>query len=112
MDRGHVARCRRGWWWPLIALAVATTGCQTVRTPEEHIAASDLPRELNMLSMPAYNVSPPDLLVVEVLEALPGRPITGERLVRPDGSISLDFYGSLYVAGLTTTSTRSVGTSV
>ncbi len=39
--------------------------------------------------------------MVEVLEALPGRPITGERLVRPDGTISLDFYGKLYVAGLT-----------
>ncbi len=38
---------------------------------------------------------------MEVLEALPGRPITGERLVRPDGTISLDFYGKVYVAGLT-----------
>ncbi len=46
-------------------------------------------------------VEPPDLLIVEVLEALPGRPISGERLVRPDGSISLSFYGDIPVAGLT-----------
>ena len=48
-----------------------------------------------------YVVEPPDLILVEVLEALPGRPISGERLVRPDGKISLGFYGDLYVAGLT-----------
>ena len=51
--------------------------------------------------MPDYVIEPPDLLRVEVLEALPGRPITGERLVRPDGKISLEFYGDVYVAGLT-----------
>jgi protein involved in polysaccharide export with SLBB domain len=50
---------------------------------------------------PAYVVEPPDLIIVEVLEALPGRPISGERLVRPDGSISLGFYGDIPVAGLT-----------
>ncbi len=33
--------------------------------------------------------------------ALPGRPISGERLVRPDGRISLGWYGDVYVAGLT-----------
>jgi polysaccharide biosynthesis/export protein len=51
--------------------------------------------------MSEYVVEPPDLLLVEVLEALPGRPISGERLVRPDGSISLGFYGNVHVAGLT-----------
>jgi protein involved in polysaccharide export with SLBB domain len=49
----------------------------------------------------AHVVEPPDLLLVEVLEALPGRPISGERLVRPDGKISLGFYGDVEVAGLT-----------
>jgi hypothetical protein len=42
-----------------------------------------------------------DVLTIEVLEALPGRPISGERVVRPDGTISLGFYGDLKVAGLT-----------
>ena len=46
-------------------------------------------------------VEPPDRIVVEVLEAAPGRPISGERLVRPDGTISLGFYGEVHVAGLT-----------
>jgi polysaccharide biosynthesis/export protein len=41
------------------------------------------------------------MVLVEVLEALPGRPISGERLVRPDGKISLGFYGDVEIAGLT-----------
>ena len=76
-------------------------GCQTVKTDENDLARTNLPRELNKVSMPTYVVEPPDILIVEVLEALPGRPITGERLVRPDGSISLGFYGDVQVAGLT-----------
>ena len=44
-----------------------------------------------------------DVVSVEVLEALPGRPINVERLVRPDGTISLNFYGDLPVVGLTRT---------
>jgi RNA polymerase sigma factor (sigma-70 family) len=48
-------------------------------------------------------VKPGDLIQIEVLEALPGRPISGERRVRPDGTISLGFYGDLPVAGLTRT---------
>jgi polysaccharide export outer membrane protein len=32
---------------------------------------------------------------------LPSRPISGERLVRPDGMISFGFYGDIYVRGLT-----------
>ncbi len=46
-------------------------------------------------------VQPGDVLVVEVLEALPGRPISGERVVKQDGTISLGFYGYLKVEGLT-----------
>ncbi len=38
-------------------------------------------------------VQPGRTLVIEVLEALPGRPFTGERVVRPDGTVSLGFYG-------------------
>ncbi len=58
------------------------------------------PHERAMISLP-HVVEPPDLIMVEVLEALPGRPISGERLVRPDGKISLGFYGDLDVRGLT-----------
>jgi RNA polymerase sigma factor (sigma-70 family) len=52
---------------------------------------------------PPRAIVPGDLLVIEVLEALPGRPITGRRIVRPDGTISLEFYGDLPVAGLNRT---------
>ncbi|CAN5786266.1 hypothetical protein BH23PLA1_BH23PLA1_14770 [soil metagenome] len=69
----------------------------TPRNSEE----ARIPRELEKVPLPEYVVEPPDLIRVEVLEALPGRPITGELLVRPDGSISLNFYGEVYVAGLT-----------
>lgn len=98
MDRTR--RIRRAGWLFLLAVCAAT-GCQTVRTPEEKIANSSIPTELKKVTMPDYVVEPPDLVLVEVLEALPGRPISGERLVRPDGNISLGFYGDVYVTGLT-----------
>jgi polysaccharide export outer membrane protein len=101
MDRTWVVRRKIGLLLTMAALLSA--GCQTVRTPEEKIAKSNIPTELKKVSMPDYVVEPPDIIVVEVLEALPGRPITGERLVKPDGKISLGFYGEVYVAGLTTT---------
>ncbi|WZO99845.1 sigma-70 family RNA polymerase sigma factor [Isosphaeraceae bacterium EP7] len=42
-----------------------------------------------------------DTLEIAVLQALPGRPINGERIVREDGTISLGYYGEVQVAGLT-----------
>lgn len=99
MDRWKRTHPGAGW---LAALAlVAAGGCQTVPTPEEKIASGHIPREFDKVSMPDYVLESPDLIIVEVLEALPGRPISGERLVRPDGKISLGFYGDVYVAGLT-----------
>src|SRR5205823_6781404 len=98
-DRMRENDRQAGWLQTL--LLCASCGCQTVRNPEEKIANSNIPREFTKVSMPDYIVEPPDLVIVEVLEALPGRPISGERLVRPDGKISLSFYGDVYVAGLT-----------
>jgi polysaccharide biosynthesis/export protein len=99
MDRARNDYRRAGWLAVLALCAVC--GCQTVKTPEEKIATGNIPREFQKVSMPDYVIEPPDLVLVEVLEALPGRPISGERLVRPDGKISLGFYGDVYVAGLT-----------
>jgi polysaccharide biosynthesis/export protein len=45
-------------------------------------------------------ISVPDLIDVEVASTLPGHPIRGERLVRPDGKITLGYYGDIHVAGL------------
>ena len=63
------------------------------------------PHEGALIDFPLV-IEPPDILVVEVVEALPGRPISGERLVRPDGMISLGFYGDVHVRGLTTTQAK------
>jgi polysaccharide export outer membrane protein len=99
MDTARIVYRRAGW---LALLAFfAACGCQTVKTPEEKIANSNIPNEFKKVSMPDYVVEPPDLILVELLEGLPGRPISGERLVRPDGKISLGWYGDVYVAGLT-----------
>ncbi len=99
MDRTRVKHLRFVGSLAMWAVLLIS-GCQTVRTPEDKIAKSNIPREFNKVSMPEYVVEPPDLIVVEVLEALPGRPIQGERLVRPDGKITLGFYGEVFVAGL------------
>ncbi len=68
--------------------------------PLEPIPDNPPPHEGAMIEL-SYRVESPDLLLIEVLEALPGRPITGERLIRPDGKISLGFYGEIHVVGLT-----------
>jgi len=96
----RTGKIRRAGWLVMLA-ACAASGCQTVRTPEEKIANSNIPTEFKKVAMPDYVVEAPDLVLVEVLEALPGRPISGERLVRPDGKITLGFYGEVFVAGLT-----------
>jgi polysaccharide export outer membrane protein len=57
-------------------------------------------RRTAMGLQPPTRVKPGDTLIIEVLQALPGRPISGTRFVRPDGTISLGFYGDLDVAGL------------
>ena len=101
MDRERLKHRGHGWLMAAMALAMAA-GCQTIKTPEEKIAKSNIPSEFKKVSMPEYVVEPPDLIIVEVLEALPGRPVTGERLVKPDGKISLGWYGEVFVAGLTT----------
>lgn len=68
--------------------------------PPEAIPDDPPPHEGNWFAI-AHRLAPTDLVFVEVLEAYPGRPITGERLVRPDGTISLHWYGDIYIAGLT-----------
>jgi polysaccharide export outer membrane protein len=89
-------------WIPLIATAALwACGCQTVRTPEEKIAASGMPREKQMTSFPPYVIEPPDVLNIELLMGLPERPLSGEFLVRPDGTVNLGYYGEVYITGLT-----------
>src|SRR5262245_9352697 len=49
----------------------------------------------------ARTIYAPDIIAVDVRPAIPGRPIAGKRLVRPNGTISLGYYGVVSVAGLT-----------
>lgn len=60
-----------------------------------------VPTELRKVSLPPYTVAPPDILLVESTRSLPNQPIRGQHLVRPDGTISLGIYGTIYVAGMT-----------
>ncbi len=62
------------------------------------------------LPPPAHVIEPPDVLVIEALlrdprtqqtERLPVQPISGEFLVRPDGTVGLGVWGSVSVTGLT-----------
>jgi protein involved in polysaccharide export with SLBB domain len=64
-------------------------------------AGADCPKEGAKVTQVAYVIEPPDLLTVELSKPLPDRPLTGERLVRTDGTINLGFYGSVQVSGLT-----------
>jgi polysaccharide export outer membrane protein len=63
------------------------------------------PTELDKRALPPYQIGPPDILLVEVLskEGLlkNDQPIRGQHLVRPDGSIGLGIYGSVFVGGMT-----------
>jgi Polysaccharide biosynthesis/export protein len=56
----------------------------------------------------AQALQPPDFVDVTVRPALPGRPISGTRLVRPNGTISLGYYGTVRVAGLTPREARAL----
>ncbi len=58
------------------------------------------PHEGAMIDLP-ITIEPPDMITIEVIEGLPGRPITGDHLVKPDGAVSLGFYGEVHVRGLT-----------
>jgi polysaccharide export outer membrane protein len=59
------------------------------------------PTECKYLSLPAYVVEPPDILLIESTQQLRDQPIRGQHLVRPDGTISLGIYGTAYVSGMT-----------
>jgi polysaccharide export outer membrane protein len=80
-----------------------TSGCAIFGRPEATIATGSLPRELDKVSLPPYVVEPPDWLIIQVSEevVLPGLPLSGQFMVRPDGTIAIGGYGELYAAGLT-----------
>ena len=101
-------------------LALAWTGCMSL---DQHhmgpdapaaslVAPANVPSELSMVTLPPYAIGSPDILLIEVYTlprealgpaaVLSPQPITGQHLVRPDGTVNLGVYGSVSVAGLTT----------
>jgi polysaccharide biosynthesis/export protein len=90
-----------------VALLPFLAGCRGVfdRHAEKNIPQygeidPNQPRELQMVSLPAYVVEPPDELEVSVRPAVPDLSMS-TLTVRPDGNIDLGFLGDVYVAGLT-----------
>jgi polysaccharide export outer membrane protein len=65
------------------------------------IAAPHAPNEAHRISHPTYVIGPPDILQIDSLEGLLTQPVRGPHLVRPDGTVGVGTYGSVYVAGLT-----------
>jgi polysaccharide export outer membrane protein len=61
-----------------------------------------VPRELSRVVLPTYRIEPPDILLVDA-PTVPKekQTVTGQHLVRMDGTIGLGIFGSAYVAGLT-----------
>ncbi len=73
-----------------------------------------LPREMFKVALGPYVIEPPDILLVEAtpIGFLDGsnfvqQRISGEHLVRPDGTVGLGMYGSVRVAGLTLDEARA-----
>ncbi|HVK10063.1 MAG TPA: polysaccharide biosynthesis/export family protein [Gemmataceae bacterium] len=114
-------------WAGLVGWAGLATGCghmhgDVVRpAPPDH----DLPRELDMASLPTYRVAPPDILLIEAIKAVPKppykiepldvlnvaypesplkdkEPLNGLFTVEPDGTINLgpSYGGAVRVEGM------------
>ncbi len=79
-----------------------------------------VPRELDKITLPPYVIEAPDQLLIEVIqyapelddagkpkpgkfitERLPVQPVSGQFIVRLDGTVALGFWGNVPVSGLT-----------
>jgi polysaccharide export outer membrane protein len=71
--------------------------------PPVALAPPDAPKEGHKRALSAYIIEPPDILLIQGSKGiqLPDQPLGGPHLVRPDGTIGLGIYGSVFVAGMT-----------
>ena len=98
-------------------------GAAAMATAAPPMNPGPIPREINMVSLPPYQVAPPDILVidaarlvpkppykveplevllVQVTDTLPNQPISGPFVVSPEGTINLGYgYGTVRVQGQT-----------
>jgi len=116
----------------LLAMLLGTSGCTAFMAPRDPFPAtppeppitSNVPRELDKVTLPRYIVEPPDILLIEgvrlvpksphkfevfdailvrVTGAYPDQPIDDAYSIDADGSINLGpTYGRIKVTGLTT----------
>lgn len=118
--------CRSLLAWPLYLACLINAGCVTAWchcTPCSKCAPEDTPRELAKMSLPAYIIEPPDILLIDAVrvvplppykiepldvlliqatDTLPNEPINGPYGVEPEGTINLGLsYGSVRIAGMT-----------
>jgi polysaccharide export outer membrane protein len=121
----------RGLTLLLVALVLGSSGCTAFMaprqpvpvTPAEAPPTSNVPRELEKVTLPRYVIEPPDILLIEgvklvpksphhietldillirVLGNLPDQPIDGEYNVETDGTVNLGpSYGRIKIVGLT-----------
>jgi polysaccharide biosynthesis/export protein len=120
LDRG----CRRLALAGLAAACLIGSGCMTFdshhQIPEPPAATlappTDVPTELNMVTLPPYAIGSPDVLLISVYTlprekggpatVIGPQPIDGTHLVGPDGTVNLGIWGTVSVAGLTTEQAR------
>ncbi|HVT28509.1 MAG TPA: polysaccharide biosynthesis/export family protein [Lacipirellulaceae bacterium] len=131
MTRSNRLRVMTASWLVTAALA-ASSGCTAFLeprdpypvTPPEPSAASPVPRELEMVSLPPYVIEPPDILFLQATKIVPkpphklepfdailirvlntpaDQPIADAFYVSPEGDVDLGpGYGRVKVVGLTT----------
>jgi polysaccharide export outer membrane protein len=99
--------------WPAVAACLLATGCVTTDKHSSNYVPlpppGSVPTELGKVTLPPYVIEPPDVLLIEARTIndknetfdLPIQPVGQQFLVRPDGTVSLGYYGSVPVAGLT-----------
>lgn len=87
-------------------LALGPVGCgqldkhRNQKIPQYGYVDPHQPRELQKVSMPLHVVEPPDELQISVRPLALGT-VPSNVQVRADGHIDLEFFGDVYVAGLT-----------
>lgn len=121
------ARC--GFWGLLWTMVLPAAGCRVIQPPTAPGIAVPhdryVPRELAKISLPAYTIEPPDILLIDAVKVIPKSPYRIEPLdilfilappesVPPDAPIAANYpvepsgrvnlgpqYGSVKVSGLT-----------
>lgn len=83
-----------------IAGCAGLRGLRDRKVPQRGVVDPSLPRELQKVSMPRHVVEPPDELEISIKPSSLGMD-RRTVIVQPDGLIDLDFFGDMYVAGLT-----------